>query len=74
VRSGYRCGPFFLRAISQIYCVAIAAFLSIFEYEPVTADAFFFDQVVDYGIYPVPAELLFRLAGSAITDYRDLTF
>jgi hypothetical protein len=55
---------------TQVYGVAIATFLSIQEYKAVGADTFSFNHVVDYGIYAIPATLLLRFVGSAVTGYH----
>src|SRR5579872_836035 len=72
VRCGNRIRSFFPGTVAQIDRAFIAAALTIAEDEPVGANTFFFNQVIDDGIYPVPAQLLSGLARLAITDYGDL--
>src|ERR1700760_258158 len=73
MRCRYRIGTFFTGTVTQIDRILVAAALAIAEDKSVRANAFFFNQIVDNGIYPIPAQLLSVLAGFAITDHRDLT-
>ena len=68
-----RVGSFFAGTVLEVDRVFFAAALSVAEDEPVRANTLFFNEVVDYSIYPIPAELLSGLAGFAIADDSDLT-
>ena len=53
---------------TKINCIAITTFLAIVEDKAVCADTFFFYQVSDHFVYMIPADLLFFLAGRAVTN------
>ena len=73
MRSGNRVRSFFACTVLEVYSVFFATALSVAEDKPVGANAFFFNQIVDDCVNPIPAELLSSLAGFAITDDGDLT-
>src|ERR1700760_4822101 len=64
---------FFACAVLEVYGVFFAAALSVAEDKPIRANTFFFNQVVDNCVHPIPAELLSSLAGFTIPDNCDLT-
>lgn len=73
MRCGNRIWSFFAGTVLEVDRILFAAALSVTEDEPVRANTFFFNEVVNYCIYPIPAELLSGLAGFAISDNSDLT-
>src|SRR5215203_2668456 len=54
---------------AYVNCIAIAAFFTIFEDKTITTNTLFFDQVVDNGIYSIPASLLLNFVAGAISGY-----
>src|SRR6185312_13358732 len=73
MRSRNRIGSFLARAIFNIYRVFIPTYLTVAEDKAVGVDAFFFNQVFNHFIYPVPAQLLGRFAGFAVTYHSYFT-
>src|SRR5438067_6765856 len=75
VRCWYCIRTFFtFGSTTQINGSTIATFLAILENKPVAADTFFFYEVIDHSVHPIPAELLFLLCRVAIANNYNLAF
>src|SRR5258705_9990305 len=55
---------------TDINCITVATFFTIFEDQAIAAYTFFLDQVVDNCIYSIPASLLLKLVTCAISCYH----
>ena len=73
MRSRYCVRTFFASSITQVNGSAITTSFAILEDKAIRANSFFFNEVSDYRVYAIPAQLLLRLVGRAIANHSDLT-